>query len=167
MEDFCISLDEKKYRAKQIFRWLYRGVANIDEMTDIPESMRTKIKDKAYIITTPKTKSSIRDVLLPNNMIDQLNSLKTYYKHFDEFCDTWFIFGGIIPLAETSIRRHKINACSKTKSKKEIRIFSAPDRSPLIYDSLNFSNNFSTSVSRDSCVLKNPSPIKKYTVMYI
>lgn len=88
----------------------------------IKKTLSNKIKDKLYIITTPKTKSSIRVVLLTNNVIMLLDKLKTHYKQFEGFNDEWFIFGGIRPLAETSIRRHKINACKKTKTKKEIRI---------------------------------------------
>lgn len=49
MENFCLQLGEKKYRGKQIFKWLYRGAADIDDMTDIPEAFRRKLKDVCYI----------------------------------------------------------------------------------------------------------------------
>jgi integrase len=93
-----------------------------NESLDIKKSLSNKVKDKPYIITTPKTKSSIRSVLLPKCDIMYLDKLKKHYSNFDGFNDTWFIFGGVRPLSETSIRRHKIDACKKTKSKKEIRI---------------------------------------------
>lgn len=103
----ALALNWNDYRNKSIF---------------VKKTLSNKIKDKQYSITTPKTKSSIRSVLLTNNIISMLDNLKLYYKKFDRFNDNWFIFGGVRPLAETSIRRRKINACKKTESKKEIRI---------------------------------------------
>lgn len=49
MENFCSNLGEKKYRGRQIFKWLYRGIDDIDDMTDIPEVFRQKLKDECYI----------------------------------------------------------------------------------------------------------------------
>lgn len=49
LEEFCAALGENKYRGKQIFRWLYKGIDGIDEMTDIPASFREKLKEKSYI----------------------------------------------------------------------------------------------------------------------
>lgn len=49
MENLCLGLGEKKYRGKQIFKWLYRGIEDIDDMTDIPEAFRRKLKHECYI----------------------------------------------------------------------------------------------------------------------
>lgn len=49
MENFCLNLGEKKYRGRQMFKWLYRGIEDIDEMTDIPEAFRQKLKNECYI----------------------------------------------------------------------------------------------------------------------
>ena len=39
--EFTNSIDESKYRAKQIHNWLYlKSVSTIDEMTDISKSSR-------------------------------------------------------------------------------------------------------------------------------
>ncbi len=38
-------LGEPKFRAKQIFTWLYRGVRSFDEMTDLSKALREKLKE--------------------------------------------------------------------------------------------------------------------------
>ena len=35
LEELTVKIGEPKYRAKQIFSWLARGVVSFDEMTDI------------------------------------------------------------------------------------------------------------------------------------
>lgn len=42
-----------KYRAKQVFKWLGRGVASFDEMSDLPKELRTKLSAE-YSIYRPK-----------------------------------------------------------------------------------------------------------------
>ena len=47
---FTDSINESKFRAKQLHNWLYlKSVASIDEMTDISKSTREKIKELAQI----------------------------------------------------------------------------------------------------------------------
>ncbi len=48
LEEFIISLGYPKFRAKQIFEWMYRGV-NFEGMTNLPISMRTSLAEKAEI----------------------------------------------------------------------------------------------------------------------
>ena len=48
----CIeNFGEPKYKAKQIFSWLYKNIKSIDEMTDISKNLREKLKEIAYIST--------------------------------------------------------------------------------------------------------------------
>ncbi|HBM76250.1 MAG TPA: 23S rRNA (adenine(2503)-C(2))-methyltransferase RlmN [Clostridiaceae bacterium] len=49
IEDFCLNLGEKRYRGEQIFRWLYKGISSISEMSNIPETFRIALDEKAYI----------------------------------------------------------------------------------------------------------------------
>ncbi len=42
-----------KYRAKQVFKWLGRGVASFDEMSDLPKDLRSKLSAE-YSIYRPK-----------------------------------------------------------------------------------------------------------------
>lgn len=39
----------KKFRAKQIFEWLHRGVQTFEEMTNLPKELRIQLSEFAYI----------------------------------------------------------------------------------------------------------------------
>lgn len=50
LENYIVSIGEKKFHAKQIFKWIHReGVVSFDEMTDIAKSLREKLKEKTYL----------------------------------------------------------------------------------------------------------------------
>ena len=54
LEDFFVGLEEPKFRAKQIFKWIHqKGVLNFDLMTDFNKTLREKLKSVA-IIEPPK-----------------------------------------------------------------------------------------------------------------
>lgn len=65
------------------------------------------------VIASPKTISSNRDIVLDARLYNNLLKLKKYYisKYNEDF--DYYIFGGIKPLAPTSINRYKLLACSK------------------------------------------------------
>ena len=44
IEAALAEMGEPKYRAKQIFRWMSRGAASFDEMTDLSKSLREKLR---------------------------------------------------------------------------------------------------------------------------
>ena len=47
---FCEQLGEKKFRAKQLFRWIHRdGKSNFDDMSDLAGSFREKLKGLASV----------------------------------------------------------------------------------------------------------------------
>ena len=46
-------LGEPAFRAKQIFKWLYRGVTSFEEMTDLSKALRLKLEETALL--TPPT----------------------------------------------------------------------------------------------------------------
>jgi len=51
LEEYIVSIDEKKFHAKQIFKWIHKvGVTSFDEMTDISKSLRDKLKNNTYIL---------------------------------------------------------------------------------------------------------------------
>lgn len=45
LEKFIEDLGEPRFRAKQIFVWLYRGVSSFDEMTDISKALRERLSE--------------------------------------------------------------------------------------------------------------------------
>ena len=46
---FLEKAGQQKFRAKQIVRWLARGIKDIDEMTDLSKELRRFLKEKSYI----------------------------------------------------------------------------------------------------------------------
>ena len=51
LEKYIENLGEKKFHAKQIFKWLHKiGVIDFDQMTDISKSLREKLKANTYIL---------------------------------------------------------------------------------------------------------------------
>ena len=50
LEQFFVEIGEKKFRAKQVFRWLHvYGAANFSEMSDIAKSLRATLEEIATI----------------------------------------------------------------------------------------------------------------------
>ena len=50
---FFKELGQPPFRAKQVFRWLYRGVISFDEMTDLPKALREQLEERCFL-TVPK-----------------------------------------------------------------------------------------------------------------
>ena len=46
------AMGEPSFRGKQVFTWLHRGITDFDEMTNIPKSLREKLRAE-YYITVP------------------------------------------------------------------------------------------------------------------
>ena len=60
LEEYVVSLGEKKFHAKQIFKWIHKlKVIDFDEMTDISKSLREKLKENTYILTMNVIKCQI------------------------------------------------------------------------------------------------------------
>lgn len=49
MGHYLEMLGEKKFRAKQIFGWIYKGVDSFDEMTDLSKELRQKLDENAEL----------------------------------------------------------------------------------------------------------------------
>ena len=51
---WCLTQGEKKFRAVQLFRWIHhKGVADFAQMTDLAQSLRSKLQDSADIVPLP------------------------------------------------------------------------------------------------------------------
>ena len=49
LEKMLVDMGEPKFRAKQLFKWLQSGAESFDEMTNIPNLLREKLKEICYI----------------------------------------------------------------------------------------------------------------------
>ena len=49
LEEYFETAGEKKYRAEQVFKWIYKGACSFDEMSDIPVDLRERLKGTAEI----------------------------------------------------------------------------------------------------------------------
>lgn len=49
IEKLVLDLGEKKFRGKQIFKWIHRSVESFEEMTDLSGAFREKLKESGYI----------------------------------------------------------------------------------------------------------------------
>jgi len=67
-------MGEPKFRGGQIFDWLHRGVRDFDEMTNLPKSLREKLKNE-YSLHKPKVLSK------------QVSKIDGTIKYLWELCD--------------------------------------------------------------------------------
>lgn len=76
-----------------------------DKTITINKTVTTKLKvDGEYVITTPKTRASYRVLPMVEVVIAELESLYNRFKMAHGFNNNWFVFGGVRPLAESTIR---------------------------------------------------------------
>lgn len=130
-EKFIEVVDDKIYHC--LFSVLFYTGARIGELLalkwydfkndyiDINKTIAKCKSNNEYVVTIPKTKSSIRNVKLDLNTLKLLNNLKKYYESFSNYSDDFYIFGGAFPLSHTTISRKKNEYCLKAHVKK-IRI---------------------------------------------
>lgn len=89
----------------------------------INKTVSTKVKGKGskYLITSPKTKSSIRTIPIQKTALESLKMLREYYEQHYGFNTNWYIFGGIDPIPETTITKAK-DKYAKVSKQKIIRL---------------------------------------------
>ena len=89
---FLESLGEKKYRAGQVFSWLSKGVEEFDQMTNLPFSLREKLKESAFIETLTIEKLQIsqkdgtRKYLFGLKSGNAIESVFMKYRHGNTVC---------------------------------------------------------------------------------
>lgn len=104
-------------------RW--NDVSFTENTISITKTLTTKMRDEngEYLITSPKTKSSIRTLPMPTQVRDTLLSLKEYWQGYYGYEEEWFVFGGFRSLPETTIQ-HKKNKYCKIANVPQIKIHS-------------------------------------------
>jgi integrase len=126
-EQFISAVDDLTY--KTFFSLLYYtglrlGEAlalNWNDINNDTLSVNKTISQRLGVITSPKTKSSVREVLMPLKVVNLLKEHYNKESSIKGFEDKWFIFGGFRPLAETTITRKKDHYC-KLANVKRIKI---------------------------------------------
>lgn len=58
IEEYLLGIGEKRFRAKQIFRWISAGETEIDNMTDLSAALRERLKSEC-VVTRAKTVSKL------------------------------------------------------------------------------------------------------------
>ncbi len=51
LTEYFLSIGQKKYRAKQVYEWLYKGVESFDEMTNLSKELREQLEELCTITT--------------------------------------------------------------------------------------------------------------------
>jgi len=92
IEEVILTAGEKKFRAKQVYDWLYKGVSSFDEMTNVPVQLKDKLSGDYYInpcSIVKKLESKLDGTkkylfkLHDGNMVE---SVAMYYKHGISVC---------------------------------------------------------------------------------
>lgn len=118
---FIKNVDDIVY--KQFFNFLfYTGLRSGEAMAlhfsdldnDVIKVTKNLHRRGIREVDTPKNSSSIRDVKIDRKLKKDLLKLKKYYiKKYGFYNYDYFVFGGIKPLAPTSVDRYKKRACEK------------------------------------------------------
>ena len=92
LQEIVQNLGEKKYRAEQIFTWLYKeNVQNFDEMTNLPIDFRNKLKEEFdlhvfNIITKQVSKDGTKKYLFDVLDGNAIESVLMEYKYGKTIC---------------------------------------------------------------------------------
>ena len=78
-------------------------------------------ESRNYEITTPKNKSSYRNILMPMNLVNMLWEHQKRSKEEYGYTPEWFEFGGAEPLSDQTIRR-RLNEYADKAGVKRIRV---------------------------------------------
>lgn len=85
----------------------------------INKSITKDLINGERLILPPKTKKSIRNILIDDKLNDQIKKLQEYYNtKYNNFNKNFFIFGGIKPIPCTTLERKMSLYCTKSNVKK-------------------------------------------------
>lgn len=85
-------IGEAKFRTKQIFSWLHKGVTEFSEMTDISKELRAKLAERSYISTLKIRKKLVSAIDGTTKYLFELEdghcieSVVMYYNHGITIC---------------------------------------------------------------------------------
>lgn len=94
----------------------------IDNTITINKTITKECYNGKRLITSPKTKKSNREIHIDNYLLDELSSSMQIYKQkYRNFNESYYIFGGVKPLAPTTVERKK-NLYCKNAGIKQIKL---------------------------------------------
>ena len=99
----------------------FKDISFEKEELSISKTLTSKIKGEKWTISSPKTKTSIRTLPIPKNVLNDLKTMYNNAKQYSNYKDTWFAFGNSMPFKESTIQQHKNKYC-KSANLKQIRI---------------------------------------------
>lgn len=74
IEEILVNLGEPKFRAKQIFKWLYDGAETYDEMTNIPKNLKEKLSKEF----------SVKNLKIEQKFISCIDETRRYLLQLDD-----------------------------------------------------------------------------------
>ena len=92
LEALCQAMNCPKFRAKQIFKWVNKGVTTFDEMSDLPKDLREQLAARTYINSAEilevlhSEKDGTRKYLFKLNDGNIIESVLMRYKHGNSVC---------------------------------------------------------------------------------
>ncbi len=92
LAELLSSIGEPKFRTKQIFSWLHKGVESFDEMTDISKKTKEKLAEIAYVSTLTIREKYVSKLDKTTKYLFELpdgncvESVVMYYKHGISIC---------------------------------------------------------------------------------
>lgn len=91
LEQYILSRGQKKFRASQIFKRLYEGCSSFDEFTELPASLRGKLKEETLIDTVSLKERQIsrdgtRKYLFEVPGGDTIETVYMQYKYGSSVC---------------------------------------------------------------------------------
>lgn len=92
LQSFFESIGEKKFRAKQVFSWIYKGVNEFEDMRNLPKELAAKLKKESYIssldiVTVQKSKKDgTRKYLFELEDGNCIESVFMKYKYGNTLC---------------------------------------------------------------------------------
>ena len=100
----------------------FNDINYLDNNISINKTTTRFFEQNKRIITNPKTRTSIRTIVIDNNLKNEILDLKDYYKsNYKNYNDNFYIFGVNKSIPPTTLTRYKNNYC-KIANVKQIKI---------------------------------------------
>ncbi len=90
--EYLKGIGEPKFRAKQIFSWLHKGVESFDEMTNLSKATRTRLSEECFVSTLKIREKYVSKIDKTTKYLFELpdgnciESVIMYYKHGISIC---------------------------------------------------------------------------------